>query len=358
METRVKAAVWHGAKDVRVGDVPEPGKPAADEFVMRSKLVGICGTDVHEYVSGPHVIPITPHPLTGAQAPVILGHEFGGEVVEVGSDVSRVKAGDRVSIQPLLYCGRCYYCLRGEGQLCTVGAGTGLSYQWGGTAPYVLLKEYQAVRIPDSLTWEQAALVEPASVAAYGVERSGLRAGDSVLVSGCGPIGALSLLAARAAGAAAVYVSETSAPRAALARELGAAEVLDPRTQDVTAALRERTDGIGVDVALECAGVAASLKTCVGSLRRDGTVAQVALFVGPADVDPFDWALRNIHLVGCWCFHTFGFERIAQLIASGTYPAEKIVTSHVPVDDIVEGGFEQLIRAGGEQVKILVEPVA
>ena len=352
----MKAALWHGAKDVRVSDIPEPHKPGPDEFVLHSKLVGICGTDVHEYVSGPHVIPTTPHPLTGAQAPIVLGHEFGGEVVEVGSNVSRVKPGDKVSVQPLLYCGRCYYCVRGAGQLCTMGAGTGLSYQWGGTAPYVLLKEYQAVAIPAALSWEQAALVEPASVAAYGVERSGLRPGDAVLVSGCGPIGALSLLAARAAGAAAVYVSETSAPRADLARELGATEVLDPRTQDVPAELRQRTDGIGVDVALECAGVAPSLSACVRSLRSDGTVAQVALFVGAAEVEPFDWALRNIHLVGCWCFHTFGFERIAQLMANGTFPAEKIVTSRVPVEDIVEGGFEQLIRPGGEQVKILIVP--
>jgi (R,R)-butanediol dehydrogenase/meso-butanediol dehydrogenase/diacetyl reductase len=354
----VKAAVWYGAKDVRVGDVPEPDKPGPDEFVLRSKLVGICGTDVHEYVSGPHVIPTTPHPLTGAKAPIILGHEFGGEVLEVGSEVSRVKPGDKVSIQPLLYCGRCYYCVRGDSHLCTRGAGTGLSYQWGGTAPYVVLKEYQAVHIPDVLSWEQAALVEPAAVAAYGVERSGLRTGDVALVSGCGPIGALALLAARAAGAAAVYVSETSPPRASLARQLGATEVLDPRAQDVPAELRERTDGIGVDVALECAGVAPSLQTCVRSLRSDGTVAQVALFVGPAEVEPFDWALRNIRLVGCWCFHTFGFERIAQLMANGTYPAEKIVTSRVPVDDIVERGFEQLIKPGGEQVKILVEPAA
>lgn len=352
----MKAAVWHGARDVRLEDVREPSSPGPGEFILRSRMVGICGTDVHEYTSGPHVIPVEPHPLTGAHAPLILGHEFAGEVVEVGPGVTSIQRGSRVAIMPLLYCGSCFHCRRGAGHLCVAGAATGLSYQWGGTAPFVCLKEYQAVPIPDELSWKQGALVEPASVAAYGVERSGLRQGDTVLVTGCGPIGALSLLAARAAGAAAVYVSETSPRRATLARELGATQVFNPVADDVPAQIRDQTNGIGADVALECSGVSAGLESCVKSLRADGTVAQVGLFVAPAQVDPFYWALKNIRVVGCWCFHTYGFERIAQLIASGAYPAEKIVTSIVPVEEIVAAGMEELIRPGGEQVKILMEP--
>jgi len=193
----MQALRFHNARDLRIEDVAEPGDPRDDEVVVRVATCGICGTDLHEYIAGPIVTPIEPHPLTGAQNPQILGHEFAGEVVAVGPRVSRVAAGDRVAIMPLAYCGRCPYCARGLQHLCATMACVGLSHAWGGMAQLATVNEYQVVRLPEGVTFQQGALIEPTAVAAYGVERAGVKPGDRVLITGAGPIGALGRLRGR-----------------------------------------------------------------------------------------------------------------------------------------------------------------
>ena len=141
------------------------------------------------------VTPVEPHPLTGATNPQILGHEFSGDVVATGPDVTSVRDGDRVAIMPLAYCGTCAYCRRGLQHLCATMACVGLSHRWGGMGEIATVAEYQIVRLPDAVTYEQGALIEPTAVAAYGVERAGVGPGDRVLVTGAGPIGALAALA-------------------------------------------------------------------------------------------------------------------------------------------------------------------
>src|SRR5690348_9264468 len=245
----MRALRFHAARDLRIEEVAEPPSPGTDEVIVRVATCGICGTDLHEFVAGPIVTPVEPHPLTGAQNPQILGHEFAGEVLAVGSDVTRVAAGDRVAIMPLAYCGRCAYCRRGLQHLCATMACVGLSHAWGGMAELATVAEYQVVRLPDEVSYQQGALIEPAAVAAYGVERAGVAPGDRVLVTGAGPIGALAALCAHSAGASAVYISEPNAARRARAEALGAATVLDPTTVDVPEVLRGESDGLGVDVA-------------------------------------------------------------------------------------------------------------
>jgi (R,R)-butanediol dehydrogenase/meso-butanediol dehydrogenase/diacetyl reductase len=190
----VRALRFHAARDLRIEDVEEPGGPRAGEVVVRVATCGICGTDLHEYVAGPIVTPVEPHPLTGARNPQILGHEFAGEVVAVGSEVTSVREGDRVAIMPLAYCGRCAYCRRGLQHLCATMGCVGLSHAWGGMAELATVAEYQVVRLPDGVSFAQGALIEPTAVAAYGVERGGVAPGDKVLITGAGPIGALAAL--------------------------------------------------------------------------------------------------------------------------------------------------------------------
>src|SRR5713101_7217234 len=209
----VRALRFHAARDLRIEEVTEPSAPAAGEVVVRVATCGICGTDLHEYSAGPIVTPVEPHPLTGAQNPQILGHEFAGAVVAIGSGVTSVVEGDRVAIMPLAYCGHCAYCRRGLQHLCATMACVGLSHAWGGMAELATVAEYQVVRLPDSVTYRQGALIEPTAVAAYGVERAGVAPGDRVLVTGAGPIGALAALCAHAAGASTVYVSEPNPAR-------------------------------------------------------------------------------------------------------------------------------------------------
>ncbi|MBS1844840.1 MAG: 2,3-butanediol dehydrogenase [Actinobacteria bacterium] len=352
----MKAARYHGVMDIRVEEVEEPtGDLGPTQVLIRPRWCGICGTDLHEYVAGPIVTPVDPHPLTGAQLPQILGHELSADVVAVGSEVTNVAPGDRISVMPLVFCGTCYFCRRGLNHLCQTMGCFGLSWDWGGLAGLGVVESYQAWRLPDEVSYEQGALVEPAAVAEWGVAQGGVRPGDRVLVTGAGPIGALAVLAARAAGAGDVYLSEPNERRARRASDLGATEVLDPRGTDVVAELRERTEGVGVDVAIECSGNEAALRTCLGAVRTHGTVVQVGLHVKDAGLDMMEVSERELTLKGTWCYSVHEWPRIMAMIASGAFPVERAVSARTSLDHTVEAGFDPLIDPQGDQIKILVE---
>jgi (R,R)-butanediol dehydrogenase / meso-butanediol dehydrogenase / diacetyl reductase len=351
----MRAVRFHAARDIRVEDVPEPsGDLGAQELLVRPRLTGICGTDLHEYLAGPIVTPVDPHPLTGARNPQILGHEFSADVVATGAGVRNAKPGDRVTIMPLAYCGECYFCRRGLNHLCEAMGCVGLSWAWGGLAEAAVVLDYQVAVLPDELSYEQGALVEPAAVAAYGIARGQVHAGDRVLITGAGPIGALAVLCAQAAGAGSVYLSEPNPKRRARAEALGATAILDPRESDVVGELRDRTAGVGVDVAVECAGNEQALNACVGAGRKRGTVVQTGLHVGTASVEPMIWAERDLTLVGTWCYHVYDFPRVIAQIASGRLPVERVVTGEIGLEDVVAGGFDALVSPDGDQIKMLV----
>ena len=261
---------------------------------VRVATCGICGTDLHEYIAGPIVTPVEPHPLTGAQNPQILGHEFAGDVVAIGPGVTRVAEGDRVAIMPLAYCGQCAYCVRGLQHLCATMGCVGLSHAWGGMA-----RARDRRRVPGRPAprrrdaTQQGALIEPTAVAAYGVERAGVAPGDRVLVTGAGPIGALAALCARSAGASAVYISEPNPARRARAEALGRRDGARPHGRRRAGVLHEQTDGLGVDVAIECSGHPSGFDAAVRSLRKRGTLAQTGLFVGEATVEPMLWCAER-----------------------------------------------------------------
>jgi (R,R)-butanediol dehydrogenase/meso-butanediol dehydrogenase/diacetyl reductase len=350
----MRATVYYGAKDIRVEPHEEPASIGSREVLIKPLFCGICGTDLHEYAQGPIVVPSSPHPLTGATLPQILGHEFSAEVVDMGAEVDTVQTGDRVTVMPLLFCGWCYYCRRGLNHLCSRMACTGLSWAWGGLGELAVVPEYQVAPLPDSVSDLQGALVEPAAVAGYGVDRAGIIPGSTVLITGAGPIGCLTALYAVAAGAR-VFVSEPNPNRAALAERLDVGEVLNPMQQDVAAAVRDATRGVGVDAAIECAGNARALNTCIEAVRSRGVVVQTGLHVAPAEISPMTLAVKDVSLIGSWCYFVYEFPRIIDLIASGRYPVEKIVTAEVNMDDIVPSGFDALLDPQGDQVKVLVE---
>ena len=350
----MRALRFHADHDLRIEEVAEPGAPGPGEVVVRVVKCGICGTDLHEYMAGPIVTPVEPHPLTGAQNPQILGHEFSGDVIAVGDGVTRVTAGDRVAIMPLAYCGQCAYCRRGLQHLCASMACVGLSHPWGGMGEIATVSEYQIVPLPDRVSYEQGALIEPTAVAAYGVERAGVAPGDQVLVTGAGPIGALAALCARSAGASTVYISEPNPARRTRAEALGVATVLDPAEIDVPEFLREHSDGLGVDVAIECSGHPAGFNTAVQSLRRRGTVAQTGLFVGEASVEPMLWALNDLTIVGTWCYWVYDFDRIAAQIAAGDLPVERVVTSTHSLDEAPDA-FAMLASGSADEIKVLID---
>jgi (R,R)-butanediol dehydrogenase/meso-butanediol dehydrogenase/diacetyl reductase len=353
----MRAVRFHAAKDIRVEDVAPPSDDLApDDVLVEPFCTGICGTDLHEYIAGPIVTPTKPHVYTGAANPQILGHEFSARVKKVGSAVSSVAPGDRVSIQPLISPRNDYYGKRGLYHLSPQLGCVGLSWAWGGMAEQAVIKDYNAQPVPDNLTDEQGAMIEPAAVAMYGVDRGGVTAGSTVLVSGAGPIGALTVLSAKAAGAALIIVSEPNPNRRRILGEIAPyAVVVDPATQDLQEVVQDLTEeGVGVDVALECVGLEASLNACAQAVRRQGKVVQVGLHMKPASVDAMLWALKDITVEATWCYPVQVWPRIARLIASGDFPVEKVITARIDAADVVDKGFEALLDPGGNHLKIVV----
>ncbi|WP_053383243.1 2,3-butanediol dehydrogenase [Leucobacter celer] len=353
----MKAAVFHGAKDIRIEEVAEPTDVAAHEVRLKPIWCGICGTDLHEYAQGPIVIPSHPHPLTGAAAPQILGHEFSAEVLEVGSAVTKVRVGQKVSVMPLIFCGTCYQCRRGRGHLCATMACVGLSYRWGGIAEQCVVPATQVTPLAESMTDLQGALVEPTAVAAYGVDRAGVRPGDEVLITGAGPIGVLAALYAASLGAN-VTISEVNPKRLELARGLDVGVVLDASQADVVGELRDRTEGVGVDAVIECSGNERALQTALAAVRAAGHISQTGLHTGPAAIEPMILSERDITLAGTWCFPVTDWPRIIDLIGRGRLPVERAVSAQISIDDVVQQGFDALLDPAGDQVKVLVQATA
>ncbi|MBV9451687.1 MAG: 2,3-butanediol dehydrogenase [Streptosporangiaceae bacterium] len=355
----MRALRFHKARELHVEEVASPGPPGPGEVLLRPVMCGICGTDLHEYTDGPIVTPASPHPLTGAGLPQILGHEFSAVVASAGPGVTHVRPGDLCTVMPLISCGHCFECLRGQGHLCRTMACTGLSSAWGGLADLAIVSASQVVPVPETLTARQAALIEPTAVAAYGVDRGRLQPGQTVLVTGAGPIGSLATLYALAAGARRVVLSEPDPARrvraAALGDGLGEVITADPAAEPVAEIIGDLTGGIGADLAVECAGHESALNLCIDAVRPQGTVVQTALHIRPASIRAQTLALKDLTLAGTWCYPVQDFPRVAGLIASGRLPAERVISSVVPLESAVVGGFERLITRGSGEVKVLIE---
>jgi len=350
----MKAAVWYGKKDVRVLDVDEPAI-GPSKVKIQVVCCGICGTDLHEYAAGPIFIPVDhPHPLTGAKAPVMLGHEFSGDVIEIGSEISRVKVGDRVCVEPIISCGTCDACFQGKNNLCSTIAFHGISSVDGGAFAEVTMADESMVhKIPDSMSYEQGAMVEPAAMVLHAVQRSDFRAGDSVAVFGAGPIGLLLIMAIKAAGATEIVSIETSSARRAHALKIGATKTIDPVENSSVETIRNFIPG-GVNVSFEATGVPAVLSDAINCTTFDGQVVVVSVWEGKAELNPNDFVFHERKMLGI-LGNCNTFPSTIQMINNGTLPVDDIITKNISLDDIVTEGFEALLQSK-DQVKILVRP--
>jgi (R,R)-butanediol dehydrogenase/meso-butanediol dehydrogenase/diacetyl reductase len=353
----MKAVRLYGEADIRIDDVPDAPEPGPGEAVVAPLWSGICGTDVKEFTGHGGSVARQPHPLTGAGLPLVLGHEFSARVVALGPQVPGlafdVAVGDEVAIMPLQHCGECLACLQGEYPHCVVKAWTGLSSPWGGFGEQVLVRSYQLTPLR-GISAAAGAVVEPAAVALHAARRANVGPGDTVFVAGAGAIGLLTVLAARALGASAVHVFEINPERATLAASLGAEVVPASAREDVPGYLRERTGGLGVHVAIDCAGKPAAHETCVAAVRPGGTVGVPAVHPGPTTVDVRRMTRDDLTLVGSVGYSRESWERTVLMVRSGVLPVADVVTSRIQLGDIVKQGFEVLAQPSPE-VKILVQ---
>lgn len=352
----MKAARWYKAKDVRVEEVEEP-QVKSDGVKIKVKWCGICGSDLHEYLAGPIFIPVDhPHPVTGETAPVIMGHEFSGEVVEVGSEVTNLKPGDRVVVEPMDVCGKCPACLSGHYNLCTSLGFHGLAGGGGGFSEYTTFPARFVHKIPDSLDYEKAALIEPMSVALHSLRVGEFMIGQSAVVTGAGPIGLATVECLKAAGAKQVIMIQRKSIRQQYALRSGADVVLDPNTTDVVAEVRKLTGGIGADIAFETTGSEQCYLLALDGIRAGGTLVVTSIWEGGIQYNPNSIVLTEKKIVGSICYCN-DFPSTIAMMGDNRIKAEGYITKRIHLDDIVKEGFGTLTGPDKKaQVKIIVTP--
>ncbi|HJH49516.1 zinc-dependent alcohol dehydrogenase family protein [Merdimonas faecis] len=321
----MKAAVYHGSGDLRVEEVPVR-KLKDNEVKIQVKYCGICGTDIHIFHGDGGCCDVTP--------PLVPGHEFSGVVAEVGAGVKTVKVGDRVTGDPNDMCGECYFCKNGMQHFCKNNIGIGTTVD-GGFAEYVIMREKQVYKVSDELSFIEAAMAEPISCCLHGIDLCNIKAGDTVLVMGGGPIGMIMMQLAKNAGASKVIMSEPVEEKREQALKLGATKTIDPLHEDVEAVLAEYCEN--VNVVIECVG---NVHTQADAVRFAGRGATIMYFglAAPEEsfpIRPDDIFKKELHITSSY-INPYSFERAIQILESGTVELESLITNVVPLDDIAD----------------------
>jgi len=353
----MRAARYHGTGDIRVEEVPRRSIQP-DEVRIDVAACGICGSDLKEYVDGPSATPTDPHPLTGDTLPVTMGHEIGGTLVDVGSEVGTLEPGTNVAVSPVRWCGECRRCSTGNYHLCEDKGWVGFSGDGGGFADEVIVSREKAIPLPAGVPAEMGALAEPFTVGLHAIHRSAFDTGDVAAVFGCGPIGLTVIQNLRAAGAQRIYASEPQEQRRTVAEGCGADVVIDPFDEDPVD--RILADSDGVDVAFEVAGTEASLNQAISSTKPTGDTTVVSIFDGAASIRPGQLVSGERTIRGT-ASRLSGprsleeFDAVVSQFERDNLDPASLVTSRIALDD-VESGFQQLLQDDVSEMKILVKP--
>ena len=309
----MKALVYHGNKDLRLETVPDP-TPGPGDILLRIDYCGICATDIEEYLYGPvFIFGDEPNPITGKKVPLITGHEITGTVDQTGQGVSNVGVGDRVALNTVLTCGDCWWCRNGAEVQCPAMAVAGFALD-GGLAEYMVWPASEAIPLPDSVSSEEAALVEPASVAVQAVRRSRMAPGESVAVLGVGAVGMLAMQAAKAMGGR-VFAIDRRESSLEMAGRLGADAVIDA-ADDVEEALRGLTGGTGPDVVIDAAGGEETPAQAVRWVRSGGRALLVAIYASTPAFDFNDIVGTAKEIIGSIAYQRRDVEQVVGLLDS------------------------------------------
>jgi (R,R)-butanediol dehydrogenase/meso-butanediol dehydrogenase/diacetyl reductase len=347
------AARLHGRGDVRVENMPNLPTPPPGWVRIRVHACGICGTDVEEYTSGPVLVPTEPHVLSRCAAPLTLGHEAVGEVIEVGPDVV-LPIGARVAVETNMFCGDCFWCRRREFQLCAKLASLGLMAD-GGLAEEMLAPAFMCIPYGAHIPAEHAALAEPLSVAVRAVRRARIGTGTTVGIVGTGTVGLLALQVARHAGAATIICVERHPHRRALALQLGADAAVAP--DDAVLAAESVTDGAGLDVTIEAAGNAEAAASTIRLARRGGRSVLLGVFDDIVPVDMIDFLFGEKEIIASLSHvYDVDFVEAVRLIENGRVDVGSLISDRIGLVDLVTAGFDPLVNAGDDHLKVMVFP--
>lgn len=338
----MKASRFLGNKTFAVTDLPTP-HAGPGELVLRNQVCGVCGTDVHIYHGEPGSADVNP--------PVVLGHEYSGEVVEVGEGVTGFAVGDHVTVDPNIYCGHCAYCQNGKKQLCPSMEAIGVTRD-GGFAQYSRIPASQAFKLEPTVPWEAAAMAEPLACCLHGIDLAGIQVGDKVCVVGGGAIGLLMVQLAKLSGASQIVLSEPNEKRRQVGLQLGANAALDPTRPDSQEAFAQVLGG-GANVVIECVGNVSAVKSAFQFACKGATVL---LFSVPKVDATFDLPLFDVYKKELTIKGSFvnpdTHARAVALINSGKVDFDPIITHRFTLDQLPEAIAMQMSDAS---IKVVVE---
>jgi L-iditol 2-dehydrogenase len=343
----MKALLLSAYKQLDVVELPAP-MPAEDELLIRIRGCGICGSDVHGYDGS-----------TGRRLPpIVMGHEAAGIVESVGSAVTAFRPGDRVTFDSTVYCGKCFFCLRGQANLCdsreVIGVSTPAFRRMGAFAEFVAVPARISYPLPDHMPFAHAAMIEAVSVAVHAVSLTPIALDDTVVVVGAGMIGLLTLQAAHLAGAGRIIVLDIDDTRLELARSLGATHTFNSSDAYVIPRILEQTMGRGADAALECVGSTIPVKLALDSVRKGGAVTLVGNIAPTVELGLQSVVTRQIRLQGS-CASSGEYPACISMISRGAIQVEPLISAVAPLGD-GPAWFDRLYKREPGLLKVVLEP--
>ncbi|MHA1671160.1 MAG: zinc-dependent alcohol dehydrogenase [Promethearchaeota archaeon] len=337
----MKAAVFKGKESIVIEEGFEKSKIELDEVLIKVKKVGICGSDVGSYESGGPYLPGK-----------IIGHEFSGDIVEVGEKVRKIKIGMRVTVNPQIPCHECYYCLHNLENMCKLQ-----NYSYG-TTEHGAMREYLNVKaervhiLPDNVSYEEGAIVEPLSVAVYAVEQSRFQLGQNAAVIGAGPIGLLVIQVLRAAGANKIYVIEPVESKQKIALDLGADKVFLPRVWNKIVRLTEK---LGPDHVYDCVGLSETFNTALQLIKKGGNITLIGMHANKFDINYILlMTTNNISVRGVYGYNHDIFKKAINLFDQKEIKIDSLITKRIKLEKVPEM-FKILGHPPHNELKVIVE---
>lgn len=323
--------------------IENPAAPGVGEVKLQIRRIGVCGSDIHVY-HGKH--PFTPYP-------VVQGHEYCGEVIEVGEGVRNIKVGDKATARPQQVCGVCAPCRRGDYNICNELKVEG--FQAPGTAQdYFIVPAERVVTIPDSISYDFGAMVEPCAVGAHSTSRVGDLRGKNVLVTGAGPIGNLVAQFSKARGAAKVVVTDISEFRLKKVVECGIGETINVMDEDMISGLENVFGEQGFDVGFECAGLEGPLNDQIQNINKGGTIVAVAVYEEPPRVDVSILGDRELSLVGTLMYKKEDYVEAVNFIESEKIKLGPLVTDRFDFEEYLEA-YKHIDKKGDKTLKVMID---
>jgi L-iditol 2-dehydrogenase len=343
----MKALLLSEYKHLALTDMPEP-EIGPEEVLIRVKAFGICGSDVHGYDGS-----------TGRRIPpIVMGHEAAGTIAEVGRNVKDLVEGDRVTFDSTVFCGHCFFCRRGQANLCdhreVLGVSCGDYRRAGAFAEYVAVPRRICYRLPPELPFSHSAMIEAIGVAVHAVSLTPIQINDTAVVMGAGMIGLLTLQAAKLAGCGRVISVDVDDTRLEAARKLGATHTVNAKALETREHVKALTEGRGADVAIECVGATATIQNSIASVRKGGTVTLVGNITPNIELPLQSVVARQIRVQGS-CASSGEYPACIDLLSRGAIRVEPMISATAPLDKGPEW-FERLYRGEPNLMKVVLEP--